>query len=132
MQNWTKLLHRSYTAIGDNCHVGNACEIKNSVIMNNTNIPHLNYVGDSIIAENCNLGAGTKIANLRLDKKTVYVTIDGNRIDTGRGKFGAVIGDSVQIGINATINVGTVIGNNCFIGQSAVVKGEISPKSKVM
>lgn len=120
---------RPSTAIGDHCHVGNACEIKNSIIMNNSNVPHHNYVGDSIIGYNCNLGAGTKIANLRLDKKNISVVLNGKKIDTKRKKFGAVIGDNVQTGINTTINVGTLIGNNCFIGQGASVKGEINPNS---
>ncbi|MFO7678275.1 MAG: sugar phosphate nucleotidyltransferase [Thermoplasmatota archaeon] len=122
---------RPSTAIGDNCHIGNACEIKNSILMNNTNVPHQNYVGDSIIGYNCNLGAGSKIANLRLDKKNISLILNGTKIDTARKKFGAIIGDNVQIGINATINVGTIIGNNCFIGQAASVKGEINPNSKL-
>jgi bifunctional UDP-N-acetylglucosamine pyrophosphorylase/glucosamine-1-phosphate N-acetyltransferase len=123
---------RPYTSIGDNCHIGNACEVKNSIIMSNTKVPHQNYVGDSIIGEQCNLGAGTKIANLRLDKKPIYTTIDGKRIQTGRRKFGAVIGDHVQTGINVTINVGTSIGNGCFIGQGAVVDGEIAAESRIL
>ena len=64
---------RPYTTIGNHCHVGNACEVKNSIIMDNSNVPHLNYVGDSIIGQNCNLGAGTTVANLRLDKKNITV-----------------------------------------------------------
>ena len=123
---------RPHTSIGNGCHIGNSCELKNTIVMNNSNVPHQNYVGDSIIAEKCNLGAGTKIANLRLDKKSVHVTLDGNRINTNRRKLGAIIGDNVQTGINVTINVGTIIGNDCFIGQGAVVKGEIASHSKVM
>jgi bifunctional UDP-N-acetylglucosamine pyrophosphorylase/glucosamine-1-phosphate N-acetyltransferase len=123
---------RPYTAIGDNCHIGNASEVKNSIVMDNSNAPHQNYVGDSIIGYNCNLGAGTKIANLRLDKKNIYVVLNGNKIDTNRRKFGAAIGDNVQTGINSTINIGTIIGNNCFLGQASSVKGEITPKSKIL
>ncbi|HEC89322.1 MAG TPA: glucose-1-phosphate thymidylyltransferase, partial [Thermoplasmatales archaeon] len=74
---------RPYTSIGDNCHIGNACEVKNSIVMSNSNIPHQNYVGDSIIGSNCNLGAGTKIANLRFDKKNIKVSLNGQRLDTG-------------------------------------------------
>ena len=122
---------RPYTSIGDNCHIGACVEIKNSIIMANTNIPHLNYVGDSIIGENCNLGAGTKIANLRLDEKTVYATVNGRKVNTRRRKFGAVIGDNVKIGINVSINVGSMIGNNVMIGPSAIVDGYIEPYSKV-
>ncbi len=118
---------RPFTSIGDHCHVGAAVEIKNSIIMKGAKVPHLNYVGDSIIGEGCNLGAGTKIANLRFDEQEI--TIGGNR--TGRRKFGAVLGDQVKTGINASINTGTMIGNHTFIGPGAVVSGIVSPESKV-
>lgn len=123
---------RPYTSIGDNCHIGNACEVKNSIIMNNSNIPHQNYVGDSIIGENCNLGSGTKIANLRLDKKNIKVTLNGKKIDTKRRKLGTITGDNVQTGINSIINVGTIIGNDVFIGPGAIATGEIKPKTMIM
>jgi len=122
---------RPFTAIGDNCHIGAFVEVKNSIIMSNTNVPHLNYVGDSIIGENCNLGAGTKIANLRLDSKEIYAVVRGKKIFTGRRKFGAVIGDNVKIGINVSINVGTMIGNDVHIAPSAFVDGYIEPHSKI-
>ncbi len=95
--------------------------------MNGAKVPHLNYVGDSIIGENCNLGAGTKIANVKLDQKNVVM--DG--IDTRRRKLGAILGDNVQTGINASINVGTMIGNNAFIGPGALASGNIAPESKI-
>ena len=123
---------RPFTAIGDNCHVGNACEVKNSIIMNNSNAPHQNYVGDSIIGENCNLGAGSKVANLRLDKKNISVVLNGTKIDTKRRKFGVIMGDNVQTGINSMMDVGTIVGDNCFIGPGALVRGEIKPDSKIM
>ena len=118
---------RPHTSIGDDCHIGAAVEVKNSIIMNGSKIPHHNYVGDSIIGEGCNLGAGTKIANLRLDEKEIWVA--GK--ETGRRKLGAIIGDGVETGINATINVGTVIGNNTHIGPGATVSGIISPDSRI-
>lgn len=119
---------RPSTAIGDGCHIGAAVEVKNSIIMNGTKIPHHNYIGDSVIGEGCNLGAGTKIANLRLDKKNIHV----HGIDTKRRKLGAIIGDDVETGINASINVGSVIGDNTFIGPGAVVSGVIKPDSKLL
>lgn len=122
---------RPYTSIGDNCHVGNAVEIKNSIIMSGTKIPHLNYIGDSVIGENCNFGAGTKIANLRLDEKEISVNVKGKSVRTGRKKFGAAIGDNVKTGINASINVGSLIGNDVFIGPGAVAGGFIQPHSRV-
>jgi len=118
---------RPSTAIGDNCHVGAAVEIKNSIIMSGTKVPHLNYVGDSILGEGCNLGAGTKIANLKLDKKNIRI----NEMDTGRRKLGVIMGDKVETGINASINVGTLIGNNTFIGPGALAHGTIAPGSRV-
>jgi len=122
---------RPYTSIGDNGHIGACVEVKNSIIMSNTNVPHLNYVGDSVIGENCNLGAGTKIANLRLDGKEIYATVKGKKIPTGRRKFGAIVGDNVKTGINVSINVGTMIGNDVLIAPSAKVEGYIEPYSRV-
>jgi bifunctional UDP-N-acetylglucosamine pyrophosphorylase/glucosamine-1-phosphate N-acetyltransferase len=118
---------RPATAIGDGCHIGAAVEVKNSIIMKDTKIPHHNYVGDSVIGEACNLGAGTKIANLRLDKKNIQAA----GIDTGRRKLGAIIGDRVETGINASINIGCMIGNNTFIGPGVVVSGVILPGAKI-
>ena len=119
---------RPHTAIGNRCHIGAAVEVKNSIIMNGSKVPHLNYVGDSVIGEGCNLGAGTKIANLRLDEKEISVS----GVSTGRRKFGAVLGDGVKTGINVSINVGAMIGNGAFLGPGAVVNGIVSPESKVL
>ncbi len=118
---------RPGTSIGDNCHIGSAVEIKNSIIMKGSKIPHQNYIGDSIIGERCNFGAGAKVANLRLDQKNVEV----NNLDTKRRKLGAIVADGVQIGINACLNVGSVIGNNARIGPGAVASGTISPDSRI-
>ena len=119
---------RPYTAIGNNCRIGGAVEVKNSIIMNGSKIPHHNYVGDSVIGEGCNLGAGTKIANLRLDKKDIWVA----GINTKRRKLGAIIGDNVETGINACINVGCIIGNDVRIGPGAVVGGVIASGAKIL
>jgi UDP-N-acetylglucosamine diphosphorylase/glucosamine-1-phosphate N-acetyltransferase len=118
---------RPSTAIGDNCHIGNAVEVKNCIIMRNTKLPHQNYAGDSVIGEGCNFGAGTKIANLRLDKKDIWV----EGINTGRRKLGAIIGDMVETGINANINVGSMLGDHTFIGPGALAKGTIAPGSRI-
>jgi UDP-N-acetylglucosamine diphosphorylase/glucosamine-1-phosphate N-acetyltransferase len=118
---------RPSTAIGDGCHIGAAVEVKNSIIMKGTKVPHLSYVGDSVIGEGCNFGAGTKIANLRLDKENIHV----GGIDTRRRKLGAIIGDNVETGINASINVGSVIGDGTFIGPGALARGNIKPGSKI-
>ena len=118
---------RAGSTIGDGCHIGAGVEIKNSIIMNGTKIPHLSYVGDSIIGRNCNLGAGTKIANLRFDKKEIFA----GKINTRRRKFGTVMGDNVQTGINAMVDTGCLIGDNCFIGPGATARGVISPGTRV-
>jgi bifunctional UDP-N-acetylglucosamine pyrophosphorylase/glucosamine-1-phosphate N-acetyltransferase len=96
--------------------------------MRNSKIPHHNYIGDSIIGEGCNFGAGTKIANLRLDK----MNITAGDIDTKRRKLGAIVGDGVQTGINASINVGSLIGDHTFIGPGAIAKGVLLPNSIVL
>ena len=97
--------------------------------MNDSKIPHQNYVGDSVIGENCNFGAGSKVANLRLDKKSIKVILNGNKLDTKRRKLGVIMGDNVQTGINSMMNVGSIIGNNCFIGPGSIFTGEITPNS---
>ncbi len=122
---------RPYTTVGNSCHIGNGCEVKNSIIMDHSNVPHLNYVGDSIIGQYCNLGAGTTVANLRLDKKNIIVILNGNKIDSKRRKLGVMMGDNVQTGINSVFNVGTMVGNNASIGLGAIVKGEIKPNTKI-
>jgi len=122
---------RPYTVIGDNCHVGNACEVKASIIMNGSKVPHFNYVGDSIIGENCNLGAGTKIANLRLDERNIKVVVKGKIVDTGRRKLGVIMGDYVHTGINVSIDVGTMIGAYTAIAPGARIKGVVATKSRI-
>ena len=118
---------RANTSIGDNCHIGNAVEVKNSVIMDGTKIPHLSYLGDSVIGSRCNLGAGTKIANLRFNDAAVIA----KGMDTGRRKLGAIMSDGVKTGINASIDAGTIIGNNTLIGPGAVASGNIEKNSRV-
>ncbi len=118
---------RGATCIGDDCHIGHCSELKNSIIMNGTKIPHFNYIGDSIIGTGCNFGAGTKIANLRHDHANVRVC--GK--DTRRKKFGAVIGDGVQFGINCSINVGTIIGSNAQFAPNSYVSGCIGENAVI-
>ncbi len=100
---------RGNTSIGNGCHIGQAVEIKNSVIMDNAKVPHLSYIGDSVIGENSNLGAGTITANLKHDNKNVRSVVKGKIVDTGRRKFGTIIADDVHTGINTTIYPGRKI-----------------------
>jgi bifunctional UDP-N-acetylglucosamine pyrophosphorylase/glucosamine-1-phosphate N-acetyltransferase len=110
---------RGVTSIGDNCHIGHCTELKNSIIMAGTKIPHFNYVGDSIIGSGCNFGAGTKVANLRHDHTPVRV----GGTDTRHTKFGAIIGDEVRFGINCSINVGSVVGSNAMFAPNSYIEG---------
>lgn len=113
---------RSNTSIGDNVRIGNAVEVKNSIIMKGTHIGHLNYVGDSIIGERCNFGAGTKVANLRHDGRTIRVKLKGKIIDSGRRKLGTIMGDDVHTGINSMINVGAVVESKAMLAPGELVK----------
>lgn len=100
---------RAATAIGNNVHIGNAVEVKNSIIMDGTKIGHLSYLGDSVIGLKCNFGAGTKVANLRHDGKNIKCSVKGKVVDTGRRKLGVIMGDDVHTGINTSINVGMIM-----------------------
>ncbi len=122
---------RPSTYIAEGCVVGNACEVKNSIVMKHSHIPHQNYVGDSIIGEGCNLGSGTKVANLRLDEGTVAVMVKGRRIDTGLRKLGVIMGDGVKTGVNVSIDVGTMIGEDTAVGPGAEVRGNVAPGSRI-
>lgn len=122
---------RPSTTIGPKAKVGNACEVKNSILMASTHVPHNNYVGDSILGERCNLGAGTKVANLRLDESSVKVVWRGVEVDTGLRKLGAIMGDDVKVGVNASIDAGTIIGEDSFIGPGATVRGNIAARSRI-
>ena len=97
---------RGNTSIGDKCHIGQSVEIKNCLILSNTNVGHLSYIGDSVLGEKVNLGAGTTTSNLRHDGKNHRSMVNGTLVDTGRRKFGAIIGDGVHTGINTSIYPG--------------------------
>jgi len=122
---------RSYTSIGQKARIGNACEIKNSIIMDKTHIGHLSYVGDSLIGENCNLGAGTTVANYRFDGKSIKMNVKDKIRDTGRRKLGVVMGDNVKTGINVSFMPGTKIGPNSWIGPNVLVTRDVPADSRV-
>ncbi len=122
---------RPNSCLCNNVGVGNAVEIKNSIIMDGTNVSHLSYVGDSVIGVKCNLGAGTNLANLRFDDKHVKVTVKGERVDSGLRKLGAIFGDGVKTGINTSVNPGVKIGNGSFINAGCVIYQDIDSFSLV-
>lgn len=125
---------RGHLIAGDGCVIGHDTEIKNAILMNNAHAAHFAYVGDSILGNRVNLGAGTICANLKLDKGLVRVTVDGKRIDTQLKKFGAIIGDDSQTGCNSVTNPGTLLGKNVcsypctnfggFISSDQVIQNE--------
>ena len=123
---------RGNTYFGDNVHVGNAVEIKNSIIMENTNVSHLSYVGDSVIGSNCNIAAGTNIANLRFDNATIKTKIKNQKIDSGRRKLGAIIGDSVKTGINSSFSSGVKVGHNSTIGSGVLLYEDLPSDTRVL
>jgi UDP-N-acetylglucosamine diphosphorylase/glucosamine-1-phosphate N-acetyltransferase len=123
---------RGSTYIGKRSKVGAGSEVKNSIIMDDSHIPHHNYVGDSIIGSGCNLGSGTKVANLRIDGRTVPVVLKGQRVDSGLRKLGVIMGDDVKTGVNASIDPGTVIFSGTRIGAGTRISGTIGKDSWVL
>jgi UDP-N-acetylglucosamine diphosphorylase/glucosamine-1-phosphate N-acetyltransferase len=103
---------RGSTVIGPDVRVGNAVEVKNSLLMANTAVGHLSYVGDSVLGRDVNFGAGTKVANLRHDDQPVKVQVKGEMVDTGRRKFGVIVGHNTKTGINTSLNAGVTLGTN--------------------
>jgi len=122
---------RENALIGDQCVLGNSSEIKNSVMLNLAAAPHYNYLGDSLIGAEVNLGAGTKVSNLKLTWKNVTVKVGDKIYDTGLLKFGAIIGDRVQTGCNAVLNPGTIVGPDSLIYACASVRGYLPPRTIV-
>ncbi len=112
---------RAGTTIGDDCKIGNAVEIKNSIIGDHVNVCHLAYLGDSVLGDNINIGAGTIAANVRLDKKNIQVAVNGDLIDSGRKKLGVIMSDNTQTGINSSIMPGSTINPETHIYPSTVV-----------
>lgn len=106
---------RENVIIGDECIIGNSCEIKNAFLLNGCEVPHFNYVGDSILGYQAHLGAGVKISNLKLVEGPVIVKYNGQIYNTGLRKFGALIGDKAQIGCNAVLSPGSIIGKRSII-----------------
>jgi UDP-N-acetylglucosamine diphosphorylase/glucosamine-1-phosphate N-acetyltransferase len=123
---------RAYTSIGKRVKIGNAVEIKNSIIMDDTNVGHLSYVGDSIIGQRSNFGAGTITANLRHDNNSIFVTVKGERTNSGRRKLGAIIGDDVKTGIGTSISPGIVLHQGAQTGAGVIIERDIAPHKLVI
>jgi NDP-sugar pyrophosphorylase family protein len=119
---------RENVIIGDHCVVGNASEIKNSILFNGAQAPHFNYVGDSILGHKAHLGAGVKISNFKVFPGTISVELDGKPFDTGLRKFGALLGDGCEIGCNAVLSPGSIIGRESVIYPNVVWRGILPHK----
>jgi UDP-N-acetylglucosamine diphosphorylase/glucosamine-1-phosphate N-acetyltransferase len=116
---------RPSTSIGRDTRIGNACEVKNSIIMDSTHAAHLSYVGDSVLGEGCNLGAGTVTANIRFDKMNVRMSVKGRRVDSGRRKLGTIMGDNAQTGINVSLVPGVKVGSGAWIAPGLTVYEDV-------
>jgi len=117
---------RENVIVGDSVVMGNSCEFKNSIIFNDAQVPHFNYVGDSILGHKAHLGAGVILSNVKLDHSEIFVSTDENRIATGLTKFGAIVGDRTEIGCNAVINPGAVIGRDCLLYPTINFRGVVA------
>ncbi len=118
---------REYVLIGDGCVVGNACELKNTLLFNGCQVPHFNYVGDSILGHRAHLGAGVKISNFKLVPGNIIVESEGQSYDTGLRKFGALIGDHGEVGCNAVLNPGSIIGRGSIVYPNLAWRGSLLP-----
>ena len=120
---------RGKAIVGEGAVVGNSTELKNVILFNNVQVPHYNYVGDSILGYKSHMGAGSITSNVKSDKKLVVVKNKDEKIETGLKKFGAMLGDCVEVGCGSVLNPGTVIGKNTNIYPLSSVRGVIKEKS---
>lgn len=131
----TEVRHCAYlrgaTLIGNNCVVGNSCELKNCILFDNVQVPHFNYVGDSILGYRSHMGAGAVTSNVKSDHTSVCLRNGEDKIETGMKKLGALVGDFVEIGCNSVLNPGTVVGRRSRIYPLTSVRGTVPPDSIV-
>lgn len=116
---------RGHVIAGENCVLGNACEFKNCLLMDHVQVPHFSYVGDSILGNRAHFGAGVICSNLRLDQQPITVRTATTTYETGLRKFGAVLGDGAEVGCNAVLNPGTVLGPRALVTPAIAVSGHI-------
>jgi NDP-sugar pyrophosphorylase family protein len=122
---------RQNVLIGDDCVVGNATEVKNSILFNKAQAPHFNYIGDSILGFKAHLGAGVKISNFKIFPGNIMVEIDGKPFDTGLRKFGALLGDHCEVGCNAVLSPGSIMGRSSVVYPNVTWRG-VLPKGMIV
>lgn len=120
---------RGSAIVGKNAVVGNSTELKNVILFDNVQVPHYNYVGDSILGYKAHMGAGSITSNVKSDKKLVKVSDGNERKDTGMKKMGAILGDNVEIGCNTVLCPGTIVGRNSIVYPSNMVRGTVAEDS---
>ena len=120
---------RGSALVGENCVVGNSVELKNVILFDNVQVPHYNYVGDSILGYRSHMGAGSLTSNVKSDKTLVVIKSKDEAIPTGRKKVGAMVGDFVEVGCNSVLNPGTVIGRHSNIDPTSCVRGVVPENS---
>ena len=120
---------RENVLVGNGVVMGNSCEFKNCILFDEAQAPHFNYVGDSILGYRAHLGAGVILSNVKLNHQEIAVVSDEGSIATGLRKFGAIVGDRTEIGCNAVINPGAVIGRDCIIYPGANFRGVLAQGS---
>lgn len=120
---------RGSALVGENCVIGNSVELKNVILFDNVQVPHYNYVGDSILGYKSHMGAGSVTSNVKSDKTLVVVKNGEEQIPTGLKKFGAMLGDFVEVGCNSVLNPGTVIGRHANIYPTSCVRGMVPADS---
>jgi len=116
---------RGNAIVGKNCVVGNSTELKNVVLFDNVQVPHYNYVGDSVLGYKAHMGAGSITSNVKSDKTLVIIKNGSEQIETGRKKVGAILGDNVEVGCNSVLNPGTVVGRGASIYPLSCVRGVV-------
>jgi NDP-sugar pyrophosphorylase family protein len=120
---------RGSALVGTHCVIGNSCELKNVIIFDNAEVPHYNYVGDSILGYHAHMGAGSITSNIKSDRKNIIVRHDDEKIETGLRKIGAMLGDYAEVGCNTVLNPGTIVGRRTSIYPTSCVRGEIEQDS---
>ena len=124
-----RIRHNAYlredVLIGDDCVIGNSCELKNALLFNGCQVPHFNYVGDSILGNRAHFGAGVICSNLRLDQQPIVVRTADATYETGLRKFGAIVGDRSEVGCNVVLNPGTVLGPRALVTPAIAIGGYV-------